>query len=138
MGCNCRPKFRTHLFSPLKLDLLLTALPPKQVDQHPDQNNHEHYAGHGGTHERICRLQLVTKECPEEKCTQDIGGEIWSGQRPLGHIDQFEGVKVSYESRYCYQSDRWENQRELDLPKDLPTTGAVYSSGFHQVIGNSD
>src|ERR1700751_6344132 len=107
MSCNCRPKFRSHLFSRLKLNLLQAKLPPKQVEQHPDQNNHEHYPGYGGAHERIWRLQLVAKECPEEKCSQNIGGEIWSGQRPLGYIDQFERVKVSYESQHGYQANRW-------------------------------
>ena len=85
---------------------------------------------------RIAKLQLKAKEGAVHKGTEDIGAEIWSGQSPLGGIDQIESVKISHKSQDRDDPDAGQDQWQLNLEKSGEAGDPFNLGSLENLIGN--
>src|SRR3954464_12628186 len=87
----------------------------KKIKEEPDQNDEEHHGRDRRAHGRIAELQLVAEEGAVEERAENVGGEIWPGERALDRIDQIEGVEIGDEGQHRDQADGREDQGKLDV-----------------------
>ncbi len=75
----------------------------------------------------------MAEEGAVEEGAHDVGGEVGSGQRALGGVDQVEGVEVADVGQNGHNAHRGQDQWKFDAPEDGPPAGAVDVCGFDPV-----
>ncbi len=106
--------------------------------QTPTEDDGEHGGGDGRAHMGVAQLQLEAEEGAIEKGAEDVGREVRSRQRTLGHVDQVEGVEIADEGEDRDDPDGGQDERQLDLPELRPAGEAVHFRRLDHVVGDGE